>query len=112
MTKCCGEGWGSVLKAQEQQLFLTEVRCCCGNAFISQYHITEKLVFSPGPKPLSSAQLPSSSSTEWLMPGMNLKICWRMLPLRDFLGRVPNRDDARLASQVGEDESLLLMLLL
>lgn len=56
----------------------------------------------------SSGQV-SSSSTEWLNPGMNFRMCLRTLALLAFRGSVPNREEEALeGSQEGEEREPLL----
>lgn len=49
----------------------------------------------------------SSSSTDRWSPGINLKMCLRMLVFLLFLGRVPNREEVLVSSHEGERELLL-----
>lgn len=48
-----------------------------------------------------------SSSTDRWSPGINLKMCLRTLALLLLRGRVPNKEEILVSSQVGERELLL-----
>ena len=54
----------------------------------------------------SSVQV-SSSSTEWLNPGMNFRMCLRTLALLAFLGSVPKREALEGSQEEEEREPLL-----